>query len=73
MYAHVHSAGVFVDINGQSAIDLSGLIPDQQFQAGLTCNGIMATLFVGIPNNQCLASQLRSNLVAIPPRGHGER
>jgi hypothetical protein len=69
VYAHVHSAGVFVDINGQPGIDLSGLTPDQKFQAGLTCNRIKATLFVGIPNNQSLASQLRSNLVAIPPPG----
>jgi hypothetical protein len=45
------------------------LTPDQQFQAGLTCNGIRATPFVGIPGNQCLASQLTSKLVSIPAPG----
>jgi hypothetical protein len=63
------NGGPSITINGQPGIDLSGLTPDQQFQAGLTCNGIKATPFVGIPNNQCLASQLTSNLVAIPPPG----
>ena len=57
----------FIDpATGQPAIDLSGLTPDEQFQAGLTCNGIKATPFVGIANNYCLASQLTSKLVAIP-------
>jgi Carboxypeptidase regulatory-like domain len=63
------NGGPSITINGQPGIDLSGLTPDQQFQAGLTCNGVKATPFVGIPNNQCLASQLTSNLVAIPPPG----
>jgi hypothetical protein len=63
------NGGPSITINGQPGIDLSGLTPDQQFQAGLTCNGIKATPFVGIPNNQCLASQFTSNLVAIPPPG----
>jgi hypothetical protein len=63
------NGGPSITINGQPGIDLSGLTPDQQFQAGLTCNGVKATPFVGIPGNQCLASQLTSNLVSIPAPG----
>jgi len=63
------NGGPSITINGQPGIDLSTLTPDQQFQAGLTCNGIKATPFVGIPGNQCLASQLTSKLVAIPAAG----
>ena len=63
------NGGPSIFINGQPGIDLSGLTPDEQFQAGLTCNGIKATPFAGIPGNQCLASQLTSKLVAIPAPG----
>ncbi len=63
------NGGPSITINGQPGIDLSGLTPDQQFQAGLTCNGIKATPFAGIPGNQCLASQLTSKLVSIPAPG----
>jgi hypothetical protein len=63
------NGGPSITINGQPGIDLSGLTPDQQFQAGLTCNGIKATPYVGIPGNQCLASELTSKLVAIPAPG----
>jgi hypothetical protein len=63
------NGGPSITINGQPGISLSGLTPDQQFQAGLTCNGVKATPFVGIPGNQCLASQLTSNLVSIPAPG----
>ena len=45
------------------------MTPDQQFEAGLTCNGVKATPFVGIPGGQCLASQLTSKLVSIPAPG----
>ncbi len=54
-----------VVLNGINYIDLSGLTPDQQFQAGLTCNGVRATPFAGLPN-LCQANQLTSNLVSIP-------
>ena len=50
---------------GQQFIDLSGLTADQQFQAGLICNGQKATPTQALPN-QCLASQLTSKLVSIP-------
>jgi hypothetical protein len=63
------NGGPSITINGQPGIDLSGLTPDQQFQAGLTCNGVRATPTVGIPGNQCLASQLTSKLVSIPAPG----
>jgi hypothetical protein len=63
------NGGPSIFINGQPGIDLSRLTPDQQFQAGLTCNGVRATPFVGIPGNQCLASQLTSKLVSIPAPG----
>jgi hypothetical protein len=63
------NGGPSITINGQPGIDLSGLTPDQQFQAGLTCNGVKATPFVGIPGNECLASELTSKLVSIPAPG----
>jgi hypothetical protein len=55
-----------ISINGQPGIDLSGLTPDQQFEAGLACNGVKATPSAGIPNGQCLASQYTSSLLSIP-------
>jgi Carboxypeptidase regulatory-like domain/TonB-dependent Receptor Plug Domain len=63
------NGGPSITINGQPGIDLSGLSADQQFQAGLVCNGVKATPFAGIPGNQCLASQLTSKLVSIPAPG----
>lgn len=63
------NGGPSISINGQPGIDLSGLTPDQQFQAGLACNGIKATPYAGIPGGECLASQLTSKLVRIPAPG----
>jgi hypothetical protein len=63
------NGGPSIMINGQPGIDLSGLTADQQFQAGLVCNGIKATPFAAIPGGQCLASQLTSKLVSIPAPG----
>ncbi len=54
-----------VTLNGMNYIDLSGLSADQQFQAGLVCNGIKATPTAGLPS-LCQANQLTSNLVSIP-------
>jgi hypothetical protein len=54
-----------IDIGGQPGIDLSGLTADEQHQAGLTCNGVAATVANG-GFQQCLASQLTSSLVKIP-------
>jgi hypothetical protein len=52
-------------INGQPAINLSSFTADQQFQAGLICNGVRATPTNPLPS-LCLASQLTSNLIRIP-------
>ncbi len=54
-----------VVINGQNFIDVSGLTADQQFQAGLTCNGVKATPTAALPG-LCQADQLTSKLVSIP-------
>ena len=56
-------------LNGQPAIDLSGYTADQEFEAGLVCNGVKATPYQALQTNGapiCLASQLTSNLVSIP-------
>jgi hypothetical protein len=59
-------------LNGQPFINLSGLTADQQFEAGLSCNGAKAT--VGNPimtdgQSGCIASQLTSSLISIPKPG----
>jgi hypothetical protein len=61
------NGGPSISIGGQPGIDLSGLTFDQQFQAGLTCNGAGATQATGF--SQCLASQLTSKLINIPAPG----
>jgi hypothetical protein len=63
------NGGPSITINGQPGIDLSRLTADEQFEAGLACNGVRATAFTAIPGNQCLASQLTSSLVKIPAPG----
>ncbi len=55
-------------LNGSPAVDLSGLTADQQFQAGLTCNGIRATPTTPLPS-PCPASEYSSTLVTIPAPG----
>jgi hypothetical protein len=57
-------------LNGQPAVDLSGLTADEEFQAGLVCNGQKATPGNPLPTT-CLASELTSKLVAIPAPGTG--
>ncbi len=53
-----------------SAIDVSALTPDQQFEAGLYCGGVHATPTTPIsPNGLCSASEYGSNLVKIPAPG----
>ena len=61
------NGGPSITINGQPGIDLSYLSPDQQFQAGLACDGVKATPTSGL--TQCLASQLTSKLIVIPAPG----
>ncbi|HZP05152.1 MAG TPA: TonB-dependent receptor [Terracidiphilus sp.] len=57
-------------IGGQPAVDLSGLTADEEFQAGLECNGQAATPTTALPS-ACLASQYTSKLVKIPAAGTG--
>jgi hypothetical protein len=53
-----------ITINGQPGIDLSGLTADQQFQAGLICDGVRATPTNGF--SQCDVAGLTSKLLSIP-------
>jgi hypothetical protein len=55
-------------LNGQPAIDLSGFTADQEFEAGLSCNGVKATPTTPLPT-PCLATQLTSTLLSIPAPG----
>ena len=61
--------GTATTLNGQPAIDLSGYTADEEFQAGLVCDGFKATPYAAIPGNVCLASQLTSKLINIPAPG----
>jgi Carboxypeptidase regulatory-like domain len=63
-----HCAGISTELNGQPAIDLSGFTADQEFEAGLACNGVKATPTIPLPT-PCLATQLTSSLLAIPAPG----
>jgi hypothetical protein len=54
-------------IDANTPVDLSGLTFDQQAQAGLTCNGVKATITSGFQS--CLPSQYGSTLVSIPAPG----
>ena len=62
-------APISTTLNGQPAIDLTGYSADEQFQAGLVCNGVRATPGSPIPGGVCLASELTSNLLKIPAPG----
>jgi hypothetical protein len=57
-------SGTSITIGGQPGVDLSGLTPDEEFEAGITCNGVAATPTSGFTS--CLASQYKSQLVQIP-------
>jgi len=53
-----------------SVVDFSGLSPDQQYEAGLSCAGVKATPTTPIsPTGLCAASQYTSSLVSIPAAG----
>jgi hypothetical protein len=53
-----------------SIVDASIITPDQQFQAGLSCNGVFATPTTPLsPNDLCPASEYKSSLVKIPAAG----
>ena len=51
-------------------VDLSGLTADEEFQAGLTCEGIKASPTTPLPT-PCPASEYTSNLVKIPAPNTG--
>jgi len=53
--------------NGQPTVDLSGLTFNEQFEAGLACNGVAATPTSGFTS--CPASEYSSKLVQIPAPG----
>ncbi len=53
-----------------SIVDFSGLTPDQQYEAGLSCAGVKATPTTPIsPTGLCAPSQYTSSLVSIPAAG----
>jgi len=54
-------------VGGVQTINTSSLTDDEEFQAGLICNGKAATHTYGF--SSCAASQLTSSLVNIPPPG----
>jgi Carboxypeptidase regulatory-like domain/TonB-dependent Receptor Plug Domain len=53
--------------DGRAGVDLSGLTPDQQFEAGITCDGVKATPASGFTS--CDAAGYTSKLVSIPAPG----
>jgi hypothetical protein len=58
-------------LNGQPAVNLSSLTADEEFQAGLTCGGLIATPGHPLPA-VCLASEYGSSLLKIPAPGTGD-
>jgi len=58
-------------LGGEPAVNLSGLTADEEYQAGLTCNGVTATPGNPLPA-VCLASAYTSSLVKIPAPGTGD-
>ncbi len=60
-----------ITLNGQPAVNLSSLDADEEFEAGLACNGVKATPGHPLPA-ACLASQYTSSLVKIPAPGTGD-
>lgn len=62
--ANTDCGGTVTLPNGQDGIDLSYLTPDQQFQAGLVCDGVKATPTQGL--TACDPAGLTSKLLSIP-------
>jgi Carboxypeptidase regulatory-like domain/TonB-dependent Receptor Plug Domain len=57
-------------LGSDSVVDASIITPDQQFQAGLSCNGVFATPTTPISlNSVCPANQYASKYVSIPAPG----
>jgi Carboxypeptidase regulatory-like domain/TonB-dependent Receptor Plug Domain len=53
--------------DGQQGVDLSGLTPDEEFQAGISCDGVAATPYTGF--TACDNAGYKSSLVKIPAPG----
>ncbi len=53
--------------DGQPGVDLSGLTPDEEFQAGISCDGVAATPKSGFA--ACDNAGYKSSLVTIPAPG----
>ena len=53
--------------NGQPGVDLSSLTPDEEFEAGITCDGVAATPTSGF--TACDNAGYKSSLVQIPAPG----
>ncbi len=64
----VAGATPFADSSGVVDLAGTGLTADQEFQAGLSCNGVRATPTVALPGS-CPASQFTSSLLRIPAAG----
>jgi hypothetical protein len=64
-------ADLSTSLDGQPAVSLRGLTADEEFQAGLSCNGLKATPGNPLPA-ACLASQFTSSLLKIPAPGTGD-
>jgi hypothetical protein len=58
-------------LNGQPAVNLTSLDADEEFEAGMACDGVKATPGHPLPD-ACLASQFSSTLVKIPAPGSGD-
>ena len=56
--------GAFTTLGGQPGVDLSGLTPDEEFQAGIICDGVAATPANGF--SSCDNAGYKSSLVQIP-------
>ena len=59
--------GTPLTLNGKPAVSLSTLTPDEEFQAGLACDGVKATRTTGF--SICDAAGLTSKLVTVPAAG----
>ncbi len=63
-YSFASNGTTLTTPNGQPLVNLSSFTADEEYQAGLLCNGVRATQTSGFQT--CAASALTSNLVRIP-------
>jgi hypothetical protein len=64
-------AATSTTLDGQPAVSLASLDADEEFEAGLECDGVKATIGHPLPA-ECLASEYSSKLVKIPAPGTGD-